>query len=261
MLITICTGTNLMAAESTYTVKAGDTLCEISSKVGTSADDLMKLNNLNSDFLQIGTQLLIQLPSQNASDPASLPTVNNSTVYYVQSGDNLWTIARKYGMTVARLMQNNNLTSDSLSIGQCLKVETAQPAPTPSRSGNLIDGLRIIEKAQEYLGTAYRYGGTSPGGFDCSGFVRYIFAQFGFNLPHNAAAQFNNGTGVEKSALEAGDLVFFACSGSGIDHVGIYSGDNQFIHSSSPRSGGVIYSSLVNGYYAGRYAGAKRILR
>ncbi|MEN6349030.1 MAG: LysM peptidoglycan-binding domain-containing protein [Syntrophomonas sp.] len=261
ILFSILSGTSLMAAQSTYTVKAGDSLWTISNSTGISVDKLKQLNHLGSDSLQIGQQLLLQSSSPNVSTPAkNPPTAANSSAYYVQPGDSLWKISTKYGMSVARLMQINNLTSDKLNVGQCLLVD-AQPAPTPSRSGSPIDGLRIIEKAQEFLGTPYRYGGTGPGGFDCSGFVRYIFAQFGFDLPHNAAAQLKNGASVEKSDLSAGDLVFFACSGSGIDHVGIYSGNNQFIHSSSPRSGGVIYSSLANGYYAGTYAGARRIIR
>ncbi|MDD3307895.1 MAG: C40 family peptidase [Acetobacterium sp.] len=111
------------------------------------------------------------------------------------------------------------------------------------------------------MGTPYRYGGTGPGGFDCSGFVRYIFAQFDINLPHNAAAQYGNGTEVGKADLAPGDLVFFACGRGGIDHVGIYSGGDQFIHSSSPRSGGVIFSSLSSGYYGQTYVGGRRILR
>jgi peptidoglycan endopeptidase LytE len=80
-------------------------------------------------------------------------------------------------------------------------------------------------------------------------------------LPHNAASQYGLGVTVAKTDLVPGDLLFFACSGSGIDHVGIYSGNGSFIHSSSPRSGGVIYSSLNYGYYLNAYVGAKRIIR
>lgn len=193
------------------------------------------------------------------------------TTYTVKSGDNLWAISMKFGTTVENLKKTNNLNSTFLKIGDKLiiqtasipndNLQTANDQPTPSRSGNPLDSSRIIEKAQEYLGTPYRYGGQSPGGFDCSGFVRYIYAQFNIDLPHNAAAQYNNGSEVSKADLLPGDLVFFACGGRSIDHVGIYSGNDQFIHSSSPRSGGVINSSLSNGYYGGNYVGGRRIVR
>lgn len=118
----------------------------------------------------------------------------------------------------------------------------------------------LMELATKHLGTPYRYGGKSPGGFDSSGFVKYNFSQVGINLPRIAAEQATMGTAVAKEELLPGDLVYFRCGGGGIDHVGIYSGNNQFIHSSSPRSGGVIYSSLAEGYYARSYEGARRII-
>ncbi len=210
-IITLFTGTSLMAAETTYTVQSGDCLWTIAQKFGTTVETIKKTNQLNSDALKIGTKLIVQT---SVAEPANIPP---------------------------QIADNN--------------------VPTPSRAGNPLDGSRIIEKAQEYLGTPYRYGGSGPGGFDCSGFVRYMFAQFDIDLPHNAAAQYRNGTEVSKEDLLPGDLVFFACGRGGIDHVGIYSGGDQFIHSSSPRSGGVIFSTLSSGYYGNTYVGGRRILR
>lgn len=254
-------GTSLVASESYYTVQSGDSLWKIATKYGVTVNSLKNINNLNSDFLKIGDKLLIHTNEQALAPAVETPSSSDSsTVYSVQSGDSLWTIAQKHAMSVERLKQLNNLNSDELVVGQQLKVEN-NSQPTPSRSGTSLDGSRIIEKGAEFLGTPYRYGGQRPGGFDCSGFVLYIYSQFGYDLPHNAAAQYRYGADIGKSDLAVGDLVFFACNRSGIDHVGIYSGNNQFIHSSSPRSGGVIYSSLSEGYYAGRYVGARRILR
>ena len=125
-------------------------------------------------------------------------------------------------------------------------------------------GASIVESAKKYLGTPYAYGGASGSGFDCSGFTMYIFGLHGYSLPHSATSQWNSsGVYVEKSDLQPGDLVLFndpaRNAGKACSHVGIYIGDNQFIHSSSSRSGGVIISSLGENYYASYYKGAKRV--
>lgn len=124
-------------------------------------------------------------------------------------------------------------------------------------------GAQLVELAKQYLGVRYKYGGTSPSGFDCSGFVYYLMKALGTSVPRTASAQWSAGyTKVSQSELQPGDLVFFAntySSSNYITHVGIYVGSGQFIHSSSPSSGGVIYSSLTEGYYAARYAGACRV--
>ncbi|MDD3879404.1 MAG: NlpC/P60 family protein [Syntrophomonas sp.] len=249
-------GTSLEASESVYIVKSGDSLWKISAQQGISIKEIKEINHLSSDSLKIGQKLL--LGGNREAEAGKDITAVGQESYTVQAGDNLGLIAQKFGMTVARLKELNNLNSDILNEGHQLRVENRNLA-NPSRSGVPLDGRFIIEKAAQYLGTAYRYGGEGPAGFDCSGFVRYIFSNFGYDLPHNAAAQFKTGAELDGSEMKIGDLVFFACGGRGIDHVGIYSGDMKFIHSSSPRSGGVIYSSLSEGYYAGKYVGARRI--
>ena len=109
--------------------------------------------------------------------------------------------------------------------------------------------------AMQYLGTPYVWGGASPGGFDCSGFVMYVYAQLGVSLPHNAAMQYNTvGSYVPRDQLEPGDLVFF----DGLGHVGMYIGGGQFIH--APHTGDVVkISSLGDSWYASTYVGAKRV--
>ena len=123
-------------------------------------------------------------------------------------------------------------------------------------------GLQLVELAMEYLGVPYRYGGASPSGFDCSGFVYYLCKSLGVSVPRTATSQWNGGYDkVSKSELRPGDLVFFSnySGGSSIGHVGIYIGNNEFIHSSSPTSGGVIISGMAESYYDARYVGACRI--
>lgn len=109
------------------------------------------------------------------------------------------------------------------------------------------------------MGAPYVYGGMSPSGFDCSGFVNYVYKLCGYSMSRVASSIYNNnGTYVEKANLQIGDLVFFASNSSSIGHVGIYIGNGQFIHSSSG-AGCVVISDLSSSYYLKNYVGAKRI--
>jgi cell wall-associated NlpC family hydrolase len=118
----------------------------------------------------------------------------------------------------------------------------------PSRFGG------VVGIAMQYLGVPYVWGGSSPAGFDCSGFVMFVYAQMGVSLPHLAAAQFNYGTPVSSDQLEPGDLVFF----DGLGHVGIYIGGGQFIH--APHTGDVVkISSLGESWYSSTFMGARRL--
>lgn len=263
-------GTNTFASDF-YIVKQGDTLWQIAQNNKISVEELKQINNLESDFLKIGQKLLLQkapTPSETTS-PSTQENTSEYITYTVQSGDTLWNIANQHNTTVDILYRINNLTSDKLSIGQQLLIPNQtneaiiveQPIiqELSSRAGGPVSGDRVIAVAAQYLGTPYKYGGQGPSGFDCSGFVKYVYNKFNINLNRTAADQYKHGVAVSKDELQIGDLVFFA-SGKYIDHVGIYSGNGMFIHSSSPRSGGVIYSSLTEGYYARTYVGAKRIL-
>lgn len=123
-----------------------------------------------------------------------------------------------------------------------------------------VTGSQILSKAQQYLGTPYVYGGASPAGFDCSGFVYYVLKTLGYSPNRTPADQYVHGTFVAKADLKVGDIVFFAnTAGSGISHVGIYSGNGQFIHSPNSRSV-VSYADLTSGYWAEHYYGARRVV-
>ncbi|MGH3058183.1 MAG: peptidoglycan-binding protein, partial [Gaiellaceae bacterium] len=123
-------------------------------------------------------------------------------------------------------------------------------APEPSSRG-----ARVASSATRYLGIPYRWGGSSPStGFDCSGFVMYLYRQVGVSLPHNAAMQYGHGRAVSRGSLRRGDIVFF----NGLGHNGIYLGGGRFIH--SPSSGDVVkISRLSEGWYSSRYVGARRV--
>lgn len=116
---------------------------------------------------------------------------------------------------------------------------------------------RILDVAKPYIGTRYRYGGTTPKGFDCSGFTRFMFGQFGVELPHGSRSQVVLGKPVKREELRPGDLVFFDIRRRGrVSHVGIYLGDSRMIHASTHL--GVVVDSLNDPYYARHYYTARR---
>lgn len=131
--------------------------------------------------------------------------------------------------------------------------EQSPSAPSGSGIGN-----DVAAYAQQFVGYPYVYGASGPNSFDCSGFAQYVYKQYGYYLNRTADAQAYNGWYVSKSELEPGDLVFFNTSGNGIGHVGIYIGNDQFVHASTSRTG-VIISSLNQSYYVSRYVTARRI--
>ncbi len=131
--------------------------------------------------------------------------------------------------------------------------EEAYSAPASSSKGQA-----IVNTAMKYLGVPYVWGGTSPGGFDCSGLVQYVCNANGISVSRVAADQRNNGTYVSRENLQPGDLVFFARSGQGIHHVGIYIGNGNMIH--APQTGDVVKISSINTEYRiSQYAGAVRV--
>lgn len=122
-------------------------------------------------------------------------------------------------------------------------------------------GQEIAAFAQTFIGYPYVYGGSSPKGFDCSGFTRYVYGQFGYSINRTASNQLDNGTSVSRGQLQPGDLVFFKKSGSGskrASHVGIYIGGNQFVHASTAKVG-VIVSDMSDAYYTSGFVGGRRL--
>ena len=125
-----------------------------------------------------------------------------------------------------------------------------------ARYGNPSMTRNILRTAYSMLGVPYVFGGMSPGGFDCSGFVCYVFRQAGISLPRMADLQFDAVQHVSRSNLRTGDLVFFQTYAPGASHVGIYVGDGKFIHASSSR--GISVAEVFTGYWGARYLGAGR---
>ena len=135
------------------------------------------------------------------------------------------------------------------AIGSLPTASVSQQTGSVTVSGSAT-GSQILAKATEYLGTPYVYGGASPSGFDCSGFVYYVYGTFGISVGRTPAEQYNAGMVVDKANLQPGDIVLFAGTGSSsISHTGIYAGNGQFIHSPNSRST-VSYSDLTSGYWS-----------
>jgi cell wall-associated NlpC family hydrolase len=118
---------------------------------------------------------------------------------------------------------------------------------------------KVLQTAKQLQGVPYVWGGTTPSGFDCSGFVQYVMRQNNVPISRTAETQYNEGTWVSKSQLKPGDIVFFTTYKPGPSHVGIYMGNNQFIHASSGQ-GKIVISDLSNVYYSQHYIGAKRVI-
>ncbi|MBC7254030.1 MAG: C40 family peptidase [Actinobacteria bacterium] len=136
----------------------------------------------------------------------------------------------------------------------------SSPFGTYLRSALYGAGEAVVREASKYLGVPYVYGGATPGGFDCSGLVQYVFRKFGVELPHYTVTQAQRGTPVRREELRPGDVIFFGENGGRgfLYHVGIYIGNNRFIH--APHTGDVVKVSLLEGKYDRNFACARRYI-
>jgi peptidoglycan DL-endopeptidase LytE len=196
----------------------------------------------------------------DSSEKSVVMTPPAPTVYIVRRGNSLSKIAQAHGLATEQLAKFNKLDlKKPIFSGQKLLIPAAtggkQKPPTLSKQE------AMIRSALSYRGVRYHYGGISSRGIDCSGLVVRVFMNQGVEMPHNAAALYGKGKPVSKAALSRGDLVFFHTRGRSlrISHVGIYLGEGNFIHASSGR-GRVRTDTLLSGYYAQHFVGARRII-
>jgi len=162
--------------------------------------------------------------------------------------------------SVVKFQRAKGLTADGI-VGKntfaALGKTTAKVTATSRGTAASTKASSIIATAKKYMGVKYVWGGESPSGFDCSGYMQYVFGKNGISLPRTAAQQYQKGTWVNKANLKAGDLVFFSTYKAAASHVGIYLGNGDFIHASTSK--GVTISELSSTYYSQRYLGAKRV--
>jgi cell wall-associated NlpC family hydrolase len=381
-----------------YSVKSGDSLWALARTYGTTVKELKSTNGLTSNMIRVGQQLNIPVVNGNVTSASVSTTIYDTTSYVVKKGDSLSAIGARYNLTVSELKSMNKLTSNTIIVGNILKLRTERanaaannttvettstiqaPAAstesqatetTPATSQTVekptattptvsqteqepaasaapqaaqespasaapqaaqkspasaapqaaqkspasaapqatqespastapqaaqksaaptapqaaqkpaanvttkavqkpaslatsqvvqkpavaaaSNAQEIIDEAKKYIGTPYLWGGNTPSGFDCSGFVKYVFTKFGVSIPRTTETQWTATTPVNSPSI--GDLVFFQTYKPGPSHVGIYLGNNKFI---SAASSGVTISNMTSSYWGPRYLGARK---
>lgn len=233
----------------TYTVKSGDVLWKIARDTGVTVSQIKNWNNLTSNMIYPGQALHVAQSSAPSSPTESSHVIST---YTVQLGDTLGNIAYDHDVSVAQIKKINNLASNTIFPGQKLRMIADSDLSDSSQSSNLAQ--KIIADGKKYIGTPYVWGGTSPSGFDCSGFLYYVFQHNGVDIPRTVATIYDVGTPVQNP--EVGDIVFFETYQPGASHAGIYVGNGNFMHAGS--STGVTISNMShNSYWTPRYIGAK----
>lgn len=189
-------------------------------------------------------------------------TLSLNSAVNVISEENGWSkvkVGDKEGYISSSLLSDKRQeTSRSMTKFREKTAEESNKTENTSNVASSGNGSSVVATANQYIGSRYVYGGTTPSGFDCSGFTSYVYKKYGVSLSRTAAGQYSNGVAVSKGELQPGDLVMFGKSG--INHVGIYIGGGKMIHAANP-SRGVTTDTINSGYYGTNYVGARRILQ
>lgn len=243
ILATVSSGTNVVvldeAEDGWYKVNYNSVEGYMSGEyldVATKADTALGYGKVDAD----GSTLNMRAGASTSFD--SLCSIPSGTVLELEGIYEGW-----YKVTYAG--NTGYVSSDYITI-------TTEPATSTSSAL----GEQIVALAKQYLGTPYVLGGNGPSSFDCSGFTKYIYAQFGYTLNRTATDQLQNGVSVSRDELQPGDLVFFKYNTSKpVSHMGIYIGNGEFIHASTNRYM-VQIDQMNTGHYANVFVYARRIL-
>ena len=258
-------------AGATHVVRKGDTLGKIARAHHVSASKIQAANGLEGTRLSVGTKLVIPGGKAHSkrrkvhSGKGKRVNVRESTLPDDPPSGAQLTFVDPQGSTLPAEARKLPTEAELTELAKAPKpADTASPAaaapvaPTAGKADSSIKD-RLLRVAQRMLAVPYRFGGTTLWGLDCSGFVQKTFAFLNLDLPRSAREQFREGAKVAKADLSPGDLVFFRTYAKYPSHVGIYLGDNRFVHASS-RERKVTVESLDTPYYMKRYIGAKRLL-
>lgn len=230
--------------------------------VGYMSEDYIEtqpIMNIECGGAKVTTSVL-NLRSGPSTENEIVAKLNEGAVAKIIGINNAWFKVQYNGDTgyispdyVTIVPYSGNPTGSILTV-----VSSTSSGSTSSASGTR---QQIIDYAATFLGCKYVYGGNTPSGFDCSGYVKYVFNHFGVELTRTSANQYANSVRIKKSELQVGDLVFFSqtAGSSKVGHVGIYVGGGQFIHAAAPGKG-VRYDSLSSDYYTSHYIGSGRVL-
>ena len=253
------------ADASTYIVQKGDTLSKIANTHQVSIEDIKKWNNLTKDLIYVDQKLKV---TEQASGETIKPTTPTHTV---AKGDSLSKIALQYNVTIKDIKKWNALENDSILVGQVLKISPADnivelkpsngydlsqvTTKDPTAKGQAIY-KRTIAVANTLVGTPYLYGGNTAEGLDCSGFIFFAFNEGGLKIGRDSSEGYFKGNTINVKNPVAGDLVFFENTyKEGISHMGIYLGQNKFIHAGTD---GVEISDVTYDYWSTRLVAYKR---
>jgi len=275
------------AAEERYTVKPGDSLYSISKSYGISIDTLKEANKLEGSHLKLNQVLLIPNPKKKPTEKAAQRAQPETEPYIVKNGDSLYVLSKKTGLSVQEIKRMNQLQADGLKAGQRLILSRKQETRTEEveeigdgeeiRESDLTQGEGqaaleslgkwkdteernlFIRVVKNFLGVPYRLGGSTLKGIDCSAFVKKMFEIFNVELPRTTREQLRVGKKVKREELEEGDVIFFKTQRATRTHVGIYIGNNEFIHASY-RSKEVRVDNLGTPYFDKRFINGVRII-
>ena len=281
--------------EEQYTVRPGDTLYGISKSFGLSIEALKKANALEGDSIKPKQVLAIPTQRGKKTDEVARKSSNRiskklsgeTDSYVVQKGDSLYSISKKLGLSIEEIKKMNGLQTSTLKIDQVLllpkdesrldeeteelgdREEIAGGSQTEGEKGESVASATLgkwsnpeernlfVRVVKTFLGVPYKLGGSTLRGIDCSAFVKKIYEIFSIQLPRTTREQISIGKKVDKDQLEEGDLVFFKRRGNSA-HVGIYIGDNQFVHASSYNRQ-VKIDYLDTPYYSKRFLRGVRV--
>lgn len=241
---------------SLHRVVPGETIATIAANEGVSVAVIARLNGIDgaTQSLPAGTVLALDESAPEAAlpAPASVPQEARAELRAMETSSAMPAPGADLKMWDA----------SGVSAAPLFAASPAKAADTIHRFARGIISrtssiaLSLTRDAMRFIGTPYVFGGASPSGFDCSGYVQHVFAMLGIALPRTADAQYYAGRPT-KGGMVAGDLVFFQTYEPGPSHVGIYLGRGRFIHSSSH---GVRISRIADAYWSSRYLGAKRVM-